>query len=135
LRIVLATKSERISIGESANNIVVNRPHNRLSGPLDSVRAGGANRIGDRVVNRSIVGSGISLSKEVALDLGIVGSKPLPINLIEVVGFEDETADNTGTGTGLGSDRDLSKHDVLVAAYGRSLAACDDEFSTLGAIR
>lgn len=76
----------------------------------------------------------VGLSKEVALNRRVSGSKPLPINLIKIIRLENETADDTGTSAGLGSDRDLSKHNILFGADCWGLCGGDDEFGALRSI-
>ena len=73
------------------------------------------------MVDGSVVGGGVALSEEVGLDGCISSSQPLPINLVEIIGFEDEGADDTDTGRGLHDHVDLSEHDVLGAADSRSV--------------
>jgi hypothetical protein len=79
------------------------------------------------VVESSIVGGGVALSEEVALDICVAGSEPLPIDLVQVVGLENETADGAGTRGSSQHYRDLSKHDVLVEVDRGSVGALGDD--------
>lgn len=99
---ILAVESESITIVESTDQVGTNIPFDIVGGPVDGIGGHGADRVGDRVVDGSVVGSGVSLSEEVAFNLRIIGSKPLPIDFIEVIGFEDEAANDTGTRAGFG---------------------------------
>jgi len=76
------------------------------------------------VVDGSVVASNIALAEEIALYRGIVGSKPLPINLIKVIRFQDETADNTSSWRSLGVCADVTKHDILRGADRRGAGLC-----------
>jgi len=74
------------------------------------------------VVDGSVIGGGVTLSEVVGLYLGGVSSKPFPINLIQIIGFHDKTADDTSTIGCLHSNTDFSEKDVEVASDGRCLS-------------
>ena len=114
---VLSIKGKSISIVESSDQVGTNVPLNVIGRPVDCVGDGCADRVGNIVVDGSVIGGGVSLSEEVTLDGGIGGSQPFPINFIEIVGLENETADSSSSGAGLHGDRDLSEHDVLLTAH------------------
>jgi hypothetical protein len=74
------------------------------------------------VVCTAVVGGGITLSEVVGLDLGGVATEPLPVDLVEVIGLQNEAGDNTGTGRGSDGDVNLAEEDVLGARDGRGVA-------------
>jgi len=51
------------------------------------------------MVGSTIVGCSVSLSEEIALNSCIVRSKPFPIDLIQVIGLENERTDGSGSWT------------------------------------
>jgi hypothetical protein len=75
----------------------------------------GTDRVGDIVVNSSVVGGGIAFSEEVALHRCVRRTQPFPINLIEVIRFKNEAANDTRARGSLHHGVDLSEEDVLVA--------------------
>jgi len=103
-------------------------PLDGLVGPLDGV----VEVLGDGVWLSGmglspVVGCGVALAKEIALDLVWLGSQPFPVDLIEIVRLEDETADNAGTWTLLHDRGDGTKHDVLVRLDGGRLELLGDD--------
>jgi hypothetical protein len=64
---VLASKSESITVVKSAHKVAINGPFDVSGGPVDGVCVPGANWVGDVVIDSSVVGRGVALSKEVAL--------------------------------------------------------------------
>lgn len=116
LREVLASKSDRITVVEGSDEVIVDGPFDELRGPLDGVGVPGADGVSDCVSGRAIIGRGVALSEEVALNMAIVGTQPFPINLVEIVGLQDEGADNTSAWGSLYLRLDLAKEDVFRGA-------------------
>ena len=69
----------------------------------------------------TVVGLGAALAEVVGLDLGVVGADPLPIDLVEVIGLEDEGGDNTLAEGGPHGNVDLAEEDVAGRSNGRSI--------------
>lgn len=87
------------------------------------------------MVDGTVVGGGVTLSVEVALDGGVVMAQPLPINLIKIIRLEDEGADDASAWGGLGDDSDLSEEDVLGGAHGGGVGGLvDDEVGSVGVV-
>ena len=60
----------------------------------------------------SIVGRGLALAEVVTLDLITVPTNPFPVNLVESVGLQHGTADDSNTWSWLDLKFDMPKHDV-----------------------
>lgn len=78
------------------------------------------------MVNRTVIGGRVALSEEVALHGRVSGSEPLPINLIEIIGLENERANGTGSRASLHGDGDLSEEDVFSTLDGRCIGPLRD---------
>lgn len=63
LRVVLATESEGVGIGQSSNDAAVNEPLDAILVPVDGVSVESALSVGDIVVLRSVVGGGVALAE------------------------------------------------------------------------
>jgi hypothetical protein len=85
-----------------------------------------ADGVGDGVVATTVVGRGVALAEVVGLDLGVVAADPLPVDLIEVVGLEDDAGDDTRTGGGLDLTVELAEEDVVVRGLGGGLLLVGD---------
>ncbi len=84
------------------------------------------------MVRASVVGSRVALAEVVGLDLGGVTAKPLPVDLVKVVGLEDEAGDNTLAEGGLNRNVDLAEEDILVGTDRGSIGLLvDGEDSTV----
>jgi hypothetical protein len=64
------------------------------------------------VVHAAIVCGGVALAEVVGLDLGGVAAEPLPIDLVEIVGLEDEGGDDALAVRGLQDNLDTTEEDV-----------------------
>lgn len=132
LGVVFASKSFRVGEGKSAYSGGTDAPCDLVLGPLDSVSLESSNGISDCVGSTTIIGSCVALSEEIALNCGILGTNPLKINLIKIIRFEDETADNTVSWSSSHHSSDLSEHDVLVVLHNWCIAGLVDvEYSTI----
>jgi hypothetical protein len=130
---VPATKSESITIVESANKVAIDRPLDVCRSPIDGISVPGFDRGGDVFVDSTVIGSGISFSEEVALDRTICGTQPLPVDLVEVIRFEDE-AGNYASARGSPDERvNLSEEDVFLTRDGWGIGGCVD--GELSAVR
>jgi hypothetical protein len=135
LWVVLAAKGERISVVQGSDGGSIDGPDDPRGGPVDhvGVEFGGGVRYVD--VGSTVVGGGVALPEEVGLDLASFASYPLPIDLVEVVRLEDETADDARTGGGLGDHGDLSEEDVLGGTHGGSIGGrLDGEVGAIGTV-
>jgi hypothetical protein len=132
LREVLASKSESISVVESTNKVAIYRPLDIIRSPVNGISVPGSDRISDTMIESSVIGCGIALSEEIALDRSVIDSQPLPINLIEVIRFKDETADDTSARSRPHNGVNFAKEDVLVAGdRGCVCRFVDRELSTV----
>jgi len=108
-----------VVIRQVANFLAINEPLDIVLGPVDGVFVPSSDSGSHGVVDGTVIGGNIAFAKEVALNGGIGTSKPLPVNLIEVIGFEDETADDTSSWGRLHVDGNLAEHDIFGCAHGR----------------
>jgi len=90
--------------------------------PVDGVVVESGLRACDIVVNGSVVGGGVTLSKVVRLDRSSVSSQPFPIDLIKIIRLHDETADNASAGRCLRANGDFSEEDIEVTGDGWCLS-------------
>jgi hypothetical protein len=135
LGIVLSIQSQIISVVESSDQVGTNVPLDRLGSPVDGVGSEGPDGVSYIMVDGTIVGGGVPLSEEVALHGGILGSKPLPIDLIQIVRLQNETADSSCSSRGPQLNGNLSEHDVLRATDCRRAGfGVNHELGTEGAI-
>lgn len=135
MRVVLSSESECVAVVEGSHQGAVDVPFCEGGGPGDAVVVPCLDGGGNWMVDGAVVGGGIALAEEVRLDGTVSGAQPFPVNLIEVVGFEDEGADDAGSGRGLQEDVDLAEHDVFVAADGGGLGrSLDVEVGSAGAV-
>lgn len=132
---VLALERESVAVVQGAHEVAVDVPLDVGRCPVDGVGVPGTDGVGDVVVDGTVVAGGVALAEEVALDRGVGASQPLPVNLIEVVGLEDEAADDAGPGGGLGGDGDLAEEDILGGADGgRVGGSVDDEVGAVASV-
>lgn len=64
------------------------------------------------MVHATVVCGGVALAEVVSLDLGDVAAEPLPIDLVEIVGLEDEGGDDALAVRGLQDNLDTTEEDV-----------------------
>ena len=133
---VLAIESERIRIEECADNGSINGPLDVGGGPVDGVGVPSSDGISDILVDSSVVGRGVALSEEVALHRCILRTQPFPINLVEVIRFQNETADDTLSRGCLRDHFNHSEEDIFLTLDGwRVCRAVDCELSSIRSIR
>lgn len=113
LRVVLSTKSDGIAVVEGSDEGTIDVPLCRCCGPCDAVVVVCFNGCGDILVDCSVVGCGVTLSEEVGFDGVVISTKPFPVYLVEVIRFEDERADDSGSRCSFQEDVDLAEEDVL----------------------
>lgn len=133
----LGESSAALSIGilQLTNLGVVDKPDNVVLGPLDRVGVDLVLRVGDIVVGTSVVGGSITLTEVVGLHLCLVTTKPLPVDLVQVVGLQDEARNNAGARGGLELYIDSAEEDVLGAGNGGGLRLLvDGEDSAVGVV-
>ena len=135
LRIVLSSESQSVAVVQGSLQSTVDIPLCVGGGPGDAVVVPCLDGRRNVVVDGAVVGGGVALAEEVGLDGGVGGTQPFPIDLVEVVGLEDEGADDAGSRRGLQEDIHLAEHDILVAADGGGIGGnLDVELGSAGAI-
>ena len=140
-----------IGIVESADDVAVDGPDEGLLGPVDGVLVESILRSGNCGPSVTVVSSGVTLSKVVGLNLAVVATKALllillavvslfiwkvtyPVNLIEVIGLQNNGADNTLARSSLHLYGDLTVEEVEVGLDGGGIALLvDSELGTIAA--
>lgn len=70
---------------QCTNGIAINLPENPVTIPIDSISLERLMVPGIWVKGTTVISSGIAFSKVVRLNLSVVSTQPLPINLIQTV--------------------------------------------------
>lgn len=70
----------------------------------------------------TVKGALLIFSKVIGLHLGVVYTKPFPINLVQIVGLQDRTADNASARGGFDDKVNMAKHDVEFRDKGGCIA-------------
>ncbi|KAI6748086.1 hypothetical protein HG531_008628 [Fusarium graminearum] len=112
----LGETSGALGIGsvEGSDNDVVNEPVNLGGCPLNRVLVSSAQGSRDGMVLGTVVGGSITFAKVVGLDLSIITSNPLPVDLIEVIRLKNGAGDNTLTLGSLDDNVDTAEEEVVV---------------------
>lgn len=135
MRVVLSTKSESVAVVEGSDEGAVDVPLCGFGSPDDAIVVPCFDWCSDIVVDSSVVSCRVAFSEEVGFDGGVGRAKPFPVNLVEVVGFEDEGADDTGSWRSLQIDINLTEKYVFLAANSRGGGGGGDlEFGAAGAV-
>lgn len=92
---VLSVQS--VFVFQSADQFLIQPPLHLLLGPVSSIVVKLGVGVGDVVVTAAVVARVVSFAVVVGLHLGGVVTDPFPVNLVQVVGLQDNTADNTTT--------------------------------------
>lgn len=111
-----------VVVGQDADGLVVDEPGQGRVGPLDGVLVELALGVADGREPTAVVGAVITLAEVVGLDLGGVAAEPLPVDLVEVVGLQDEASNNASSDGRTAPDVDLSEEEVLLAGDGGGVA-------------
>lgn len=82
--------------------------------------------VGHVDIGRTVVGGGVAFAKVVGLDLGGSAAEPLPVDLVQIIRFQDGTGHDTGTGGRLHHDRDDAEEDVKVTLHGGCVTGLGD---------
>lgn len=130
-----AASALSILVVESTDDSTVNDPVNLLGGPLDGVGVELSDGVSNGVEGTAIVGGGVTLAEVVGLDLGVVTTEPLPVDLVEVSRLEDDGSHNTNAGRGTELDVEATEEHALVGGHGGSVGLLlDAEDGTIGVI-
>ena len=135
MRVVLSSESQSIAEVQGSLQGTVDVPFGGCGGPGDAVVVPCLDGRGDVVIDGTVIGGGVALAEEVGLDGGISGAQPFPVDLVEIVGLQDEGADDTGSGRGLEPDIDSAEHDIFRGGDGRCVGGgLDLELGSAGSI-
>lgn len=103
----------RIIVGQGSKRDIVDGPDDTIGIPIDSVGVEGIDRFISCNCEATIIRRRVTLSEEVGLNMTIVAAQPFPVYLIEVIGLEDEAANDTDAGGGSNLCGNLAEEDVL----------------------
>lgn len=107
---------------QSTNDGAIDPPLDCLLGPLDGVIVVVIlGRSGHGIPDGAIHDGGVAFAEVIGLDVGLVASNHFPIDLVEIIGFQDDTADNTLAGSNFHVDLDLAPEDVEFGLHGGRL--------------
>lgn len=110
-----------VGVLELTNQVAINDPVNVVLRPLEGVGVSGGLRVADGREAATVEGRVVTLAEVVGLDIRGVAAYPLPVDLVAVIGLEDDTGHNTFAGRGGQLHVDLAEEDVLGARDGRGL--------------
>lgn len=99
---------------QRSDSDTIDLPHDVIAGPINGVCVESPLVVWTRVKGSSVVSGRLALAEIVALNLSVVATQPFPVNLVEVVGLQDGTADDTRTWRRLHHELHTTKHDVEV---------------------
>lgn len=97
---------------QHSHGLAVDLPDNLGARPVNGVGVEVVVVSGVVVRGSAVETVGVSLSKVVALDQGIVAAQPFPVNFIQVVRLQYCAADDALARGGLDHELDMSEHDV-----------------------
>ena len=124
-----------ISVEESADGDAVDGPDELLSSPVETVGVELSLGVGDVVESSAVEGAVVALAEVVGLDLLGVGADPLPVDLVEIVGLEDEGGHDAAAVGGLHHDLDAAEEEVPVRCHGGGLLLVGDvELDAVGGV-
>lgn len=107
---------------KSADCGAVDRPDEAFLGPVQGVRVKRVEGVIDVEVGATVICRGVAAGKVVGLDqvLLSIGANPLPVNLVEVIGLEDQASDDSSTLSSSHCHINLAKehYEVLLARAG-----------------
>lgn len=109
LRVLVGVCSLRC---ENTDGLAIDRPNDLRARPVNRVSVETVMVSSVVMIGTTAVAAGVSFPKVVGLHLGVVASKPFPVDFIQVVGLQDSTADNSSSRSGLDGAFHLAKHDV-----------------------
>lgn len=95
--VVLSTNGEGVVESESSDGFSIDVPDGCFGCPVNGVVVEGVNGCSHGWVFGTVIGGSVSLSEEIVLNLSVVETEPFPINLIQIIGFENETTDDSGS--------------------------------------
>lgn len=90
----------------------INGPREVLWGPINGVLVEAVLWLIHRVIHSTVVGGGVALAVVVGLDGSVVAADPLPVDLVEGRGLEDEGGDDAAAVGGLHDHLNLAVEDV-----------------------
>lgn len=121
--------------GQNPDRLAVDGPYNLLARPVHGICVEVVMVSHVIVKGTATIAAGIAFAKVVALHLVVVGSKPLPVDFVQIVGLQHGTAHDALSGGGLDRILHFAKHDVPAGLDQRTVPLLGDgEGRTIGAI-
>lgn len=129
---VLVVGSLAVGRFQGTHDLAVKQPGQGSGSPIQGVSVESSHGAADSRTGGVIVGSRNCFAKIVGLHNGVIGAAPFPVNLIEIVGEEHDTADNAAARSSLSNDIDATEEKVPVGPHGGCIALFEE--ADLGAI-
>jgi hypothetical protein len=111
-----------IAVVEGADGRIVNQPGEGLGSPVKRIGVELGHSVADCRRNHAVVGRGVALAEVVHLDLVGDTTNELPVNLIKILGLEDNGRDDTLASGSLGLDLDVSEVEIALGLDSRGIA-------------
>lgn len=119
----------------STDRLAIDLPDNLLARPIDGIGMVVVVIAPVVMSSSTVVATGIAFSKVVGLHVKVVDSKPLPVDLVQVVRLQHGTADDTCSGSRFDHTLDPAKHDVPLGLDQRGIALLGNgKTSTFGVV-
>lgn len=106
---------------QGADDVAVDDPLDGLGSPVDGVGVGASQGAGGIVGLAKVVLGEVALGEDVGLDLVGLGTEELPVDLVTVLGHEDDGADDAAAGGSLHLNIDAAEEQVLIGEDGGGL--------------
>ena len=129
---VLVVGSLAIGGFQSTHHLAVKQPGQGSRRPVKRVGVESSHWGADSRAGGVIVGPRNCLAKIIGLHDGVVRAAPFPINLIEIVGEEHDTADDAAARSSLSNNIHATEEKVPIGPHGGSVTLFEE--AKLGAI-
>ena len=136
---VLMVRSIGVRRKQRTQHNPVDSPGQALRRPLPGIRVELGLRVGHSRLRAAVVGARYTFSEVIRLDspggLGEVVAGKLPVDLVEVIGDEDDAGDDALAGGGLSDNVDFAEEEVVGCPdVGRVRGLVKGELSAVGAV-
>lgn len=115
---VLVVGSLAIGGFQGTHHLAVKQPGNGSRRPINGVGVESCHGAADSRAGRVVVGPRDCLAKIIGLHDGVIRAAPLPINLIEIVGEEHDTADDAAARSSLSNNINATEQKVPIGPHG-----------------
>lgn len=121
-------------VGQGSDRVVVNQPDQAILVPIKTILVDCGIGIRDVFVGAAIPSGDYAFAKVICLDqirLAEAAAAPFPVNLVKVIGDENDTADDARARRCLSPDIDFAKEEEEIGHHLRSITVlAKDDLST-----